>query len=542
MTIESPLLDSTVEGGVYVRSQASSDPGSGDMFRIAIVAASEERGVRVKLAGKVAADPVTGRLVTTFDNNPQLPFSRFTLRFKGGARAALATPPGCGPQQIDARLSSWSGKTVELADTFSVSCPGIEGFSPTLAAGPVDPVPAAFSPFAVTIQRADGQQFIDGLTLGLPTGVSAKLKGVPLCSGAQADAGACPAGSRIGSATVGAGPGASPFYLQGQPAYLTEGYKGAPYGLAVVARAIAGPFDLGTVVVRQAIHVDRTDGHLTVASDPIPTIVKGVPLRLRTIHVDVDRKDFTLTPTACNQKQVRAIMHSQQGSIADVTTSFKLGQCSRLPFRPKLSLALTGRTQISDGKHPGLKATLTQPGSGQANITKVAVKLPLSLALDPGNAQSDGLCEFAEGQKAEPRCPRSSIIGRATAVTPILNRLLTGNVYFVKNVRRSSTGRLIRTLPTLLIPLRGDVSINLRAQSSVKDDRLVSTFATVPDAPVSRFTLSLKGGKRGILVVTGNRNLCKGKQMASIGIVAHNGKVANSAKAMKAPCGRPRSR
>ena len=537
VTATTPLLEESLEGSVYVGTQASDDPESGDLFRIFIVLESKERGILVKLPGKVVANAKTGRLTATFDNNPQLPVSQLSLRFTSGPRAPLATPPACGTKTVDATLTSWGGQTAELADSFNVDCPGADGFSPSFGAGTLNPTGGAFSPFSVRIARPDRQRTLGGVTLELPTGLIAKLKDVPLCGDAQAAAGTCPVETRVGTATVGAGPGSSPFFIDDGSVSLTGPYKGAPYGLSVAVRALAGPFDLGTVVVRQAIYVDPTDAHLTVVSDPLPTIVKGVPLRLRSIVVDVDRPGFTLNPTSCSPKQVRAVLSSADGATTTLVQRFQAGECRSLAFKPRLALALTGKRQLTDGKHPGLRAVLRQ-GRGQAGLKRVEVRLPLSLALDPNNSISDDLCEFAEGQKADPHCPKSSVIGRAKAWTPVLNRPLTGPVYFVKNVRRGSSGRLIRTLPTLLVPLRGEVALNLRAQTAVKRGKLVNTFPVVPDAPVSRFELTLKGGRHGILVTNGN--LCRKAQRATTLIDAHNGRRADRVVRLKAPCAKRR--
>jgi hypothetical protein len=533
---DTPILDEPLEGGIYVGSQESDDPESGQMFRIFLVLENKERGLLVKLPGQVRANGETGRIETVFDNNPQLPVRSISLRFKTGPRAALATPTTCGRKTIDAELTSWAGQTRTLSDSFTIDCPqDLNGFAPGFKAGTANIVGGAFSPFIVQIDRPDRQQFLTGLALELPTGVLAKLKGVPLCGDVQAAAGTCPIETRVGTATVGAGPGSNPFFLKGSVS-LTGPYRGGPYGLSVAVRAAAGPFDLGTVVVRQAIYVDPVDAHLTVVSDPVPTVVKGVPVRLRSINVDVDRPGFTINPTSCAVKQIGATFGSIQGAIARQTSRFQTGLCDRLEFKPKLSLQLTGRGQTTDGRHPGLNAVLTQ-GRGQAGIKAVKVALPLSLALDPENAASDSLCEFDEGQKANPKCPASSIIGRAKAISPVLNRPLTGNVYFVKNVRIDQrTGRRIRTLPTLLVPLRGEVALNLRARTSISRGKLVNTFPTVPDAPVSRFELSLKGGKKGILVVTNGRNVCKGKQVATVNIAAQNGRRVDPHVAMKPRC------
>jgi hypothetical protein len=534
VTATTPLLEETLTGAVYVGSQLSDNPESGDMFRIILVLENAERGVFVKLLGNVRADAQTGRLVTSFAGNPQLPVSTISLRFKDGPRAPLAMPPDCGTKTVDATLSSWAGHLVQRTDSFNVMCtPDMGLFAPSFQAGTMNPVGGAFSPFAVRINRPDRQQYMSGLTIEMPPGLIGKLKDIPLCPDAQANAGACGIESRIGTATVGAGPGTNPFFIDGSVS-LTGPYKGAPFGLSTAVRVIAGPFDLGMVVVRQAIHVDPVDAHITVVSDPLPTIVKGVPVRLRSINVDINRPGFTINPTSCGPKQIKATMVSTSGAIHQATQHFQVGDCQALRLRPRLRMRLTGRKQLRDRGHPGVRAVLTQ-GPGQANLKKVAVKLPLSLALDPNRAQSDDLCEFEAGQRVD--CPPSSIIGRARAFTPVLNRPLTGPVYFVKNVRRHPrTGNLIRTLPTLLIPLKGEVDIHLRAQSDTQRGKLVNTFSSVPDAPVSRFELVLRGGRRGILIVNGNP--CRRNRIADVQMDGQNGKRADRGVKIRMPCGK----
>jgi hypothetical protein len=531
-----PLLEETLAGAVHVGSQLSDDPESGDMFRIILTLENADRGIFVKLLGNVRADADTGRLETTFASNPQLPVSTMSLRFKDGPRAPLAMPPDCGTKTVDATMSSWAGHLVQRTDSFNVECtPGLGAFAPSFAAGTTNPTGGAFSPFAVRINRADGQQYMRGLTIEMPPGLIGKLKDVPQCPDAQANAGSCGIESRIGTATVGAGPGTNPFFLEGSVS-LTGPYKGAPFGLSTAVRAVAGPFDLGMVVVRQAIHVDPVDAHITVVSDPLPTIVKGVPVRLRSLNVDVNRPGFTLNPTSCGPKQIKATIVSALGTVHQATQHFQVGDCQALRLRPRLRMRLTGRKQLRDKGHPGVRAVVTQ-GSGQANLKKVRVKLPLSLALDPERAQSDDLCEFEAGKRVD--CPASSIIGRARAFTPVLNRPLTGPVYFVKNVRiHPRTGNPIRTLPTLLIPLKGEVDIHLRAQSDTQRGKLVNTFSAIPDAPVSRFELVLRGGRRGILIVNGNP--CRRSRIADVQMDGQNGKRADRAVKIGMPCGKAR--
>jgi hypothetical protein len=527
--VETPLLDEKLSGGVYVRSQVSSDPGSGEMFRIAIEIRDDDRGIAIKLPGQVRLDERTGRVTTTFDDNPQLPFSKLTLKLKGGSRAPLATPQSCGAKTVGATFGSWAGRQVDLQDSIAVGCPGTSGFTPGFQAGALDPTAGAFSPFALRIDREDRQQYVSGVSVDMPQGLLAKLAGVPLCGSGQAADGDCPAGSRIGTATVGAGPGASPFFLKGD-VFLTDGYKGAPYGLAVHVHAKAGPFDLGWVRVRQALYVDPITAAVSVVSDPLPQVVKGVPVRLRSIAVDVDKPGFTINPTSCAPKSIGGVLGSVDGTTAAPSASFQVGGCASLDLKPELGLSLSGKGQTRDGGHPAVTALLTQK-PGQANLKKVKVTLPLSLALDPDNSESDGLCSFLEGSKPDPKCPASSVVGKVTARTPILDEPLTGPVYFTKNERKDpKSGRSIKTLPKLVIPLTGQngIKLTLTGTSAVVDDQLVTTFDNIPDAPVSSFRMDITGGKKGILVISGDKaDICKSTQIADQEIDGQNNKSAD---------------
>jgi hypothetical protein len=522
-----PLLADPLAGTVYVGSQESDDPQSGKMFRIFIVA--EGAGVRIKLEGAVKADPATGQLTSTFVNNPQLPFSELRVKFYSGPGAALATPAACGTHTTNAGLVAWNNKGAGNSSPFEVACrEGLGGFAPAFTAGSVSPVAGGFSPFTVAITKPDGDSAIDGLSVEMPKGVLAKIKGN--------------LGTQVGTVTAFAGSGEKPFPLPGK-VFLEGAYGDAPYSLRVVVPAKAGPYDLGEVVVRQKVYVDRTTAQVRVVSDPIPTIVKGVPARLQRLDVNVDKPGFMVNPTSCEDKEIKATLHSQAGQTAPINSRFQVGSCGDLAFKPSLSMGLTGRKQVTTGRHPGLRATVRQ-AAGQAAISRARITLPRSLALDPDNAQA--LCEYVDGTKPdlESHCPKGSIVGRARASTPLLERALTGDVYFVKNVRKDpKTGNAIRTLPMIVVALRGEIAINLRGEASTtKNGRLVSTFANVPDAPISKFNLNIKGGKTGILAVTRTRkakiNLCANpnSHRAAIAKNGHNGKTANFATTVKTPC------
>jgi hypothetical protein len=514
VTATSPLVGEPLAGGVYIRSQASSDPESGEMFRLGLVLENKQRGLLVKLAGAIRVNRETGQITTEFANNPQLPVEHISLRLKTGPRAPLATPPTCGDKAVDMRLTSWAGHEVSRQSSFKVPCTaGLGGFAPSMSAGTVTPVAGVFSPFALAISKPDGNTPLTGLSMVLPTGLLAQLKGNQ--------------GTQVGTVKAFAGPGSNPFMLPGQ-VYLEGAYGDAPFSLRVVVPAKAGPFDLGEVVVRQKIYVDPIDAHVTVVSDPLPTIVKGVPVRLQRVEVNVDKAGFIINPTSCDPTEIKATLSSATGQSVPITNRFQVGDCASLALKPSLALALSGKGQTTDGKHPAISATLTQPFGGQANLKKVRVALPLSLALDPDNA--NGLCEFVDGSKATPTCPASSIVGSVTATTPILDEPLSGPVYFVKNIRKDpKSGREIRTLPKLVIPMVGQngVKLTLTGTSAVEDDQLVTTFDNIPDAPVSSFRLNVNGGKGGILVVS-DADICKSTQIADQQVDGQNNKSADA--------------
>ena len=528
-----PLPGEPADGPDQIGAAYVGQPLAGDMYRLFVTV--EGRGVSIRLKGSVRPDKATGQLTATFPDNPQLPFGELAVDFHDGPRAPLATPLDCGPKSGATLLTPWSGTAAVNAqsDPFDIAgsgCPA--GFAPSFAASTASSASGAFSAFSARIGRDDRNQFLSGVRVDTPPGLAAKIKGVEKCVGAAANSGACPAATRIGTATTTAGAGSEPYRLSG-PVYFTEGYKGSSFGMVAVIRAIAGPYDLGTVVVRQSIFVDPEDAHLTVVSDPLPQILEGVPIRLRSVDVAVDKPGFAYNPTSCGTKGVGSRLHSLQGTVADRGATLQFDNCARLGFTPKVRMQLTGVRQLTKSKHPGLKTRVAQPGN-QANIASGVVKLPKSLALDPRNSQV--VCGFEAGLRAD--CPKKTRIGNATAVSPVLNRNLTGPVYLVQGIRIDpTTGNRIRTLPSLLAKLNGEVRINLRGVTSVEKGKLVTTFGAVPDAPVTRFALNIKGGKRGILAATGRPGICGRRQVTVSSMVGHNGKQAAQRRIkMATPC------
>jgi hypothetical protein len=527
--VDTPLLERPMTGTIYAGSQESNDPTSGRMYRIFTTA--EGAGVLIKLEGKLSVDPATGRITTTFSENPQLPFSDFTLKFKGGEHAPLVLPQTCGEYRAVADLTPYSAPTapVETWSAFKVDqgCSSGQGFAPGFEAGTTNPIGGSYSPFTLRVTRADGQQNVSTIDSVLPEGLLAKLAGVPLCGDSEAATGNCPAASQVGTTTVGTGAGNSPLFVP-QPGkeptavYLAGPYKGAPYSLVVKVPAQAGPFNLGTVAVRNSLHIDPVTTQVTTKSDPLPQVLGGIPISYRDIRIDIDRDQFTVNPTSCDPTHVKGTIGSAQGASAAVSDRFQVADCQALGLAPKLAFKFSG-APTRRGGHPKLTATLTTR-SGDSNMRRVQVTLPKTEYLE--NAHIRTVCTRV--QYAANQCPEKSIYGYARAWTPLLDKPLEGPVYL-----RSSDHKL----PDLVASLNGPIHIDLDGRISSFHSRIRNTFDFVPDAPVTKFVLTMQGGGKGLLV--NNRNICKTKPVASVEFNGQNGKVANTnPKVAVAGCGK----
>jgi hypothetical protein len=544
VSITSPLLKAPMGGSIFLATplaQNAQAAAEGKMYRLFLE--GEGSGARIKLEGKVVADPSTGQLVTTFDNNPQLPFEKLHVGLNGGPRSPLTTPKACGTYTTTAELTPWARPTepVTAKSSFTINenCAAAGQFTPDLEAGTTSPVAGKSSPFTLRITQPSGQQNLQRIEATLPEGVLAKLAGVPLCPEAFTASGACPAASQVGTTTVGAGAGSSPIYVPqpGRPptaVYLAGPYNGAPYSLVVKVPAQAGPFDLGTVTVRNALYVNPSTAQVTAKSDPLPQILLGVPVSYRDVRVDIDRPDFTLNPTSCEPMKVTSALTSIEGAVASPSDRFQVAGCGELGFEPKLSFSLKGQTKRSG--HPALTAVLTQPANGQANIDRVSVILPRAQFIDQGRIGN--VCtrpQFAAGN-----CPANSILGTATAYTPLLDKPLRGKVYL-----RANGGE--RELPDMVAALRGQIDIDLVGYIDAVVDpknpeisRIRNRFALVPDAPVSKFVLKLNSGKRALL--ENSANLCKSPQKASVKMDGQNGKAYDTIPLVKNDCGKSKAK
>jgi hypothetical protein len=545
----SPLIEEPIEGSVYLATPHANP--FGNLLSLYIVAAAPERGVLIKQAGRVDIDQTTGQLTTTFDGLPPLPYSSFQLNLREGPRAPLTTPLTCGTYQTMARLYPFSepGSATIRTAPFTISS-GPEGAScvgsesqlpnnPTFEAGTQTPIAGLYSPFVLKLSRGEASQHFEALNVTLPPGLVGRLAGTTECSDSQIAQAAsrsgegegafeqaspsCPASSEIGTVTVGVGSG-TPLYVQGH-AYLAGPYKGAPLSTVIVTPAVAGPFDLGTVVVRAGLYVNESSAQITVKSDPIPTSLHGIPLDVRSIAVQIAKSDFTINPTSCEAKAVGGEEISTTGAVAELHNRFQVGGCKGLKFKPQLSVQLKGATKRAG--HPALKAVVSYPkGGGYANIASAQVGLPGSLFLDQGNLNK--VCKQAELRSAT--CPKSSVYGHAKAWTPLLAKPLEGPVYL-------GVGYGYK-LPALVADLNGQIRLLLVGKvDTTKQHGLRNTFEVVPDAPVEKFVLEIKGGKKYSLLEN-SENLCTKTQHASARFVGQNGMVAQLNPKLTISCGK----
>jgi hypothetical protein len=553
--INTPLIDHPLNGAIYLAEQSNNPFNT--LLALYISVEDPLSGTTIKLAGQAVPDPQTGQLKIDFKDNPQLPFEEMKVNTFTGPRAALKTPLSCGGFSSTAKLTPWSapaGAPVSKTDAFAIergagggACLTADAQAPnrpTFAAGTVDPTAGAHTPFTMKIARADGTAPIKAIRATLPKGLLGKLAGIPYCPEASLAAAAakpgnaeqavpsCPASSQVGNVNIAAGAGSTPFQATGK-AYLTGPYKGAPLSLAIITPAVAGPFDLGTVVVRNALRVDPESAVITAVSDEIPTILRGIPLDIRQIVVSVDRPGFILNPTSCDPMAVGGGFTSVFGTEALLTDRFQVGGCEALGFKPKLALALKGST--ARGKYPALRAQLTAR-PGDANIARSVVTLPRSEFL----AQEHIRTVCTRVQFAANACPPASVYGKATAWSPLLDAPLSGPVYL-----RSSSNKL----PDLVADLNGQIRVALVGRIDSVRGGIRASFESVPDAPVSKFVLEMQGGKKGLLV--NSRNLCKSVNKAEVEFSGQNGKSADSQpvltngckkKARKGGKGRPSGR
>jgi hypothetical protein len=492
--ITTPLLAEHLTGALYIGT-----PTSTEKYRLLLTADADN--VAITLAGRIEPNETTGQITAVFDDTPQLPFSALKLSLFGGPAAALANPATCGTATSTSQITTYAGATAAPSSNFTVdedgeggACPASPTFTPSFIAGTTLPLAGSFSPFTLNISRNDGEPDLAGFTAQLPPGLTGLLKTVIACPEPQAGQGACTPASEVGTATISAGAGAQPLDISG-PVYLTGPYHGAPFGLATVVNATVGPFDLGTAIVRSRILLDPSNLALTIVSDPLPQIFAGIPLRLRTLNITLNRSGFVRNPTNCDRQQITATISGTEGTPATISTPFEVAGCADLPFIPRLT-ASTQAQASNRGDGASLDLDIVNPTTSTATIRSAIIELPASLR--PRLTTIQHACLVTGGVIQPSACPRESLIGTATVRTPVLASPLSGTIYLVAHGGA--------TLPSLVMLLQGNgIEVELAGSLAISRAGAISAaFRTLPDAPISAFELSLPRGPHSILGAIGS--------------------------------------
>jgi hypothetical protein len=535
--IETQALPAPLTGSVYI-----GEPKPGDQYRLFEIASGF--GINAKLVGSIKPNPNTGRLTAYFENLPQAPFDDFQLHLFSSDRGLMATPGQCSVYTTRATFYPWNSTLAEQesSQVFSLevgphgsNCPGaIRPFSPSLVAGTSNPDAGAHSSFTLKLSREDGNQFLGKLNFIMPPGLTADLHGITYCPEQNIAAAAqaagrveqavpsCPATSQIGTTNVAAGPGTHPFHAVGR-VYLAGPFKGAPLSLAAITPALAGPYDYGTVVVRVGIRLDPLDAHVIADSETVPEIIGGIPIRMRSIQVNIDRENFMVNPTNCSPFSVTSQGIGDQGTVASFSSYFQAVNCFSLPFAPHMKMKqLGGHKATQRSQNPGVQFDLTTR-PGDANIKTVSVTLPNAFEIDQRHLSN--IC--SKSQLENEHCAGRQPIGTATTTTPLLEQPLTGPAYAV-----SGYGGL----PHVVFILGGQVTLMPQGESlSINGGQLKTTVPVVPDAPIGHFQLNLFGGKKGYLVNT--RSLCASPAITTVEFAGQNGRNLTQRVATKTACG-----
>ncbi len=536
--VHTPALEGPLTGSLYIGR-----PLPGDQYRVFMI--FDGFGIHAKLIAQVHPNPKTGQVTMAVEDIPQVPFEEFDLHLFASDRGLMATPTQCRVYATDSLFVPWnaslapqhSAPFLDITEgPNSRPCPGqVRPFNPRLVAGTSNALAGKFSSFILKLDRDDGDQFLGDVNFRMPPGFTGSLRGVAYCPEASILAAAektgraeiaapsCPVASQVGTTNVAAGPGGHPFHAVGKM-YLAGPFKGAPLSVVAMTPALAGPYDYGVVVVRVALHVDPKTAQVSAVSDSIPQIIGGIPIRMRSIQVNIDKPNFTINPTNCNPFTVDSQGIGDQGTVTDFSSYFQVVNCETLPFKPSMTIKqLGGKKATSRSKDPAMQFDL-RTRNGDANIKSVAVTLPKAFAIDQRHLGN--ICSKA--QLIAERCAGRQSIGKVTTTTPLLEQPLSGPAYAV-----SGFGKL----PHVVFILDGQVLIMPEAESSsVNGGHLKTVVPVVPDAPIGHFRLKLFGGKKGYLVNT--RDLCASAANTTVEYVAQNGKTLSQSVSAKTACGK----
>jgi hypothetical protein len=539
--IKTPLLAQELQGSVFLATPAPLREAGNNPFNsliaLYIVAEDPAAGIRVKLAGEGELNETTGQVTTRFENTPQLPFEELHVELFAGPRASLDTPPLCAGYSAEASFAPWSGTPALQAFSepaaFNIEtgpegtpCPaGQQPFAPGMRAGVTNAQGGAFTTFTLDLSRPAADQPVTGLSVHLPPGNAAMLASVTQCPESQASDGTCGPESQIGEAIASSGLGPDPFTVSGGRVYVTGPYEGAPFGLSIVTPAVAGPFNLGNVVVRSKIEVNPYTAQVTISSG-LPTFVQGVgrppsgvPLQLRQIYVSVDRPNFEFNPTNCAAMRVEGTVTGAQGASANVSSPFQVTGCPSLPFNPGVSATTNGKTSKADGAGLGLTFT-SHPG--EAHIAKTILTIPATLPARLTTIQKACLAKVFEANPAA--CPEGSDIGSAVVHTPVLKSPVAGPIYLVSHGNAA--------WPDAELVLQGEgITVILDGQTAIKKGVTTSSFQSVPDVPFETVQVTLPEGPHSALTTNlpakDKYNVCGQHLTIPTQLTGQNGSLVN---------------
>lgn len=515
-----PDLPTPLVGNIYLGGGPTIEKPP---YKLYVDAESSAFGISTRLEGTVEPNPSTGRLTTTFVNNPEQPFTSVKLNFgvRGGELSPIANPLTCGTALTETSFVPYTGGATKTpSSAFTVDSNGSGGAcsSPlSFALGQVtENAPSGggqASNFTLRLKREDGQQYLSSVSSALPLGLVGKIPAVPLCPEPAASVGNCPATSEIGKVSTLVGSGATPVRFTG-PVYLTGPTGKGPYGMTMVVNAAIGPFSLGNVIARAAIEINQFTGRVTVTGN-VPTIWAGIPLRLKELVVAINRQGFLINPTNCGTLATESRLGAQQGGTQTVSTPYNATGCSSLAFKPSFGASTGAKTSKANGASLITKLNF-HPKGLESNIKSVVVSLPKSL---PSRLSTlNHACREAVFNANPSNCPANSKVGTARVKTPVLPAQMSGPAYFVSHGGAK--------FPDLDLVLSGNgVQIILVGNTNINEKTNVTTttFATNPDVPFTGFELNLPSGPNSALGAVGN--LCKQSLVMPTTITGQNGKV-----------------
>jgi hypothetical protein len=484
----SPGLREPLAGTIYLGQERP-----GERFRMLVAAPGF--GAILKFAGTLSPAPATGLVSATLEGLPEIAIERLSVSFGGGSSALLASPLRCGRVTARARLTPYGdGAPADISASASIASSSFAcappPFEPQLSVASSSSRAGKPTTFSTTLRRRDGEQLPRRFSVVLPAGLSAALGKVTACPDADLARAACPAASRVGAARASIGSGPSPASLAGE-VFATGPYRRAPFGMAIVFDGALGPFDLGPVSFRAKAEVDERTGRVTIATDPLPALVEGVPIRFQAIELDMDRPGLVRNPTSCAPRSVEAVAEAQGGGLAALASPFPLKGCDKLGFAPRARVTLDADGGSGADAKSSLRLSLHLP-QGNTNLRSMSMWLPKALTLGIGGVTA--ICSHRDALKAA--CPAAARIGAASARSALLEEPLKGSVYVAQPEGNGP--------PDLAVSLTaGGVHVGIEGETSQRDGHFVTRLAGLPDMPLSSLVMHLGSVGKGALSLRG---------------------------------------